>query len=82
MVCPTYRFFEATGVPRLNAQSPSKLGWRLRVEARMICCFGSTLDNPYLWTSWIRQPPDRYRATACPFLRLTPMGSCRTGDSF
>ena len=59
------RCLEGTGVPRLNTQSPSKLGWRLRVEVRMICSFGSMLDNPQHLASWIRQPPDRYRE-ACP----------------
>jgi hypothetical protein len=41
------RSLEATGVPRLNAQSPFELRWRLRAEVRIICCFGSTLDNPH-----------------------------------
>jgi hypothetical protein len=31
--------FEATGMPRLNAQSPSELRWRLRVESRHIYRF-------------------------------------------
>src|ERR1700722_2527461 len=68
--CPQRnRCLEATGVRGLSAQSPSKLGWRLRVEVRMICCFGSTLDNPRPWASWtvaatsrlarpLRQVPD------------------------
>jgi hypothetical protein len=52
MVAQRNRRFGAAGVPRLNAQSPSELRWRLRVEVRMICCFGSTLDSPRRWTSW------------------------------
>jgi hypothetical protein len=36
----------------LKRSRHSTLGWRLRVEERMICCFGSTLDNPRGWTSW------------------------------
>jgi hypothetical protein len=38
------RCLEATDVPRLNAQSPSKLGWRLRVKSRHICGFDSLMD--------------------------------------
>ena len=33
---------EAAGVPRLKTQSPSTLGWRLRVEPRHTCRFETT----------------------------------------
>jgi len=38
------RFLEAMGVPRLNPQSPSKLGWRLHVRSRQIHGFDNIMD--------------------------------------
>jgi hypothetical protein len=38
------RYLEATGVPELNAQSPSELRWRLRVKSRPICGFDNMMD--------------------------------------
>jgi hypothetical protein len=38
------RCFEATGMRRLNAQSPSELRWRLRVKSSHIYGFGNMMD--------------------------------------
>jgi hypothetical protein len=34
---------EAAGVPSLKTQSPSTLGWRLRIDLRHICRFEKTI---------------------------------------
>jgi hypothetical protein len=38
------RCLEATGVPRLNAQSPSELPWRLRIKPGHIYGFDNMID--------------------------------------
>jgi len=38
------RCLEATGVIRLNAQSPSELQWRLRVKSRHVYGFDNMMD--------------------------------------
>jgi hypothetical protein len=44
MVCfKSIHVIEAIDVPRLNAQSPSELGWRLRVELRHARRFETTV---------------------------------------
>ena len=50
-MCPMFRCLEATGVPKLNAQSPSELRWRLRVKSREIYGFVSMMDSKHtIWT--------------------------------
>ncbi len=60
------RCLEATGVRGLNAQSPSELRWRLRVKSRPIYGFDNMMDLGHTISSWIRQPPDRYRSAHPP----------------
>jgi hypothetical protein len=36
---------EAVGLPDLETQSPSTLGWRLRVERRNTNCFVQIIDS-------------------------------------
>ena len=60
------RCLEATGVRGLNAQSPSELRWRLRVESGPIYGFDNIMDLGHTISPWIRQPADRYRSANPP----------------
>ncbi len=54
------RFLEATSVRRLNAQSPSELGWRLRVKSSHIHGFDNIVDSKYpIWPHGQSPLPER-----------------------